>query len=50
MPVPLRRLTRVVVITHEPEVAEYATRQIHFRDGKVAQDIKNEHIKQPERV
>jgi len=38
----------VVLITHEPEVAEYATRQIHFRDGKVAQDIKNEHIKQRE--
>jgi putative ABC transport system ATP-binding protein len=45
-----RKGITVVVITHEPEVAEYATRQIHFRDGKVAQDIKNEHIKQPERV
>jgi putative ABC transport system ATP-binding protein len=38
----------VVLITHEPEVAEYATRQIHFRDGKIAQDIKNEHIKHNE--
>jgi putative ABC transport system ATP-binding protein len=37
----------VVVITHEPEVAEYASRQIHFRDGKIAQDIKNEHVKKP---
>jgi putative ABC transport system ATP-binding protein len=43
-----RKGITVVVITHEPEVAEYATRQIHFRDGKVAQDIKNEHIKQRE--
>jgi putative ABC transport system ATP-binding protein len=36
----------VVLITHEPEVAEYATRHIHFRDGKVASDAKNEHIRQ----
>jgi putative ABC transport system ATP-binding protein len=43
-----RKGITVVVITHEPEVAEYASRQIHFRDGKVAQDIKNEHIKQRE--
>jgi putative ABC transport system ATP-binding protein len=28
----------VVVITHEAEVAHYATRQIHFRDGKVEVD------------
>ena len=25
----------VIVITHEPEVAEYATRQVHFRDGNI---------------
>jgi putative ABC transport system ATP-binding protein len=43
-----RKGITVVLITHEPEVAEYATRQIHFRDGKIAQDIKNEHIKQRE--
>ncbi len=28
----------VVVITHENEVAEYAKRQIHFRDGKIETD------------
>jgi putative ABC transport system ATP-binding protein len=28
----------VVLITHEPEVAEYATRQIHFRDGRIESD------------
>jgi putative ABC transport system ATP-binding protein len=28
----------VVVITHETEVAEYAGRQIHFRDGKIEID------------
>ena len=43
-----RKGITVVLITHEPEVAEYATRQIHFRDGKIAQDIKNDHIKHNE--
>jgi putative ABC transport system ATP-binding protein len=28
----------VVLITHEPEVADYARRQIHFRDGKIESD------------
>jgi putative ABC transport system ATP-binding protein len=28
----------VVVITHEAEVAHYASRQIHFRDGKIESD------------
>jgi putative ABC transport system ATP-binding protein len=28
----------VVVITHENEVAAYAKRQIHFRDGKIESD------------
>jgi putative ABC transport system ATP-binding protein len=28
----------VVLITHEPEVAEYASRQIHFRDGRIESD------------
>jgi putative ABC transport system ATP-binding protein len=28
----------VVVITHEAEVAHYASRQIHFRDGKIEVD------------
>ncbi|MDP3740277.1 MAG: ABC transporter ATP-binding protein [Hyphomonadaceae bacterium] len=31
----------VVVITHEPEVAHYASRQIHFRDGKIETDTAN---------
>ncbi|HEX5007609.1 MAG TPA: ABC transporter ATP-binding protein [Hyphomonadaceae bacterium] len=31
----------VVLITHEPEVADYATRQIHFRDGRVESDKLN---------
>jgi len=28
----------VVVITHENDVAEYAKRQIHFRDGRIESD------------
>jgi putative ABC transport system ATP-binding protein len=28
----------IVLITHEPEVAHYARRQIHFRDGKIEVD------------
>ncbi|HVY89928.1 MAG TPA: ABC transporter ATP-binding protein [Hyphomonadaceae bacterium] len=31
----------VVVITHENEVAEYASRQIHFRDGQIEIDSAN---------
>jgi len=31
----------VVVITHEAEVAHYARRQIHFRDGKIEVDTAN---------
>jgi putative ABC transport system ATP-binding protein len=31
----------VVVITHEPEVAHYASRQIHFRDGQIEIDSAN---------
>ncbi|HQP33871.1 MAG TPA: ABC transporter ATP-binding protein [Polyangiaceae bacterium] len=28
----------IVMVTHEPEMAEYCRRQVHFRDGKVAED------------
>jgi len=28
----------VILVTHEQEVADYATRQIHFKDGRVEQD------------
>jgi putative ABC transport system ATP-binding protein len=31
----------IVMVTHEPEIAEFAERVIHFRDGKVDQDHKN---------
>jgi putative ABC transport system ATP-binding protein len=35
----------VIVITHEPEVAEYATRQVHFRDGNIESDTANPEVK-----
>ncbi len=39
----LQRLNRdagitIVVITHEPDIAEYAQRVVHFRDGRVVED------------
>jgi putative ABC transport system ATP-binding protein len=35
----------VVVITHENEVAGYASRQIHFRDGRIESDSANPGLK-----
>jgi putative ABC transport system ATP-binding protein len=34
----------IVLITHEDEVAAYAKRQIHFRDGKIETDTGNPDI------
>lgn len=31
----------IVMITHEPEVAEYASRRITFRDGRIVSDTAN---------
>jgi putative ABC transport system ATP-binding protein len=33
----------IILITHEPAVAEYAHRAIHLRDGQVAQDVRQSH-------
>ena len=33
----------IILITHEPDVAEYAHRAIHLRDGRVAQDVRQSH-------
>jgi len=35
----------IVVITHEDEVAAYAKRQIHFRDGQIESDSANPDLK-----
>ncbi len=39
----LQRLNReqgitIVLVTHEPDIASYASRQIHFRDGRIVRD------------
>ena len=31
----------VIMITHEPDIALYAKRDIHFRDGRVVEDREN---------
>ncbi len=37
----------VVLITHETEVAAYASRQIHFRDGRIESDSAHPDLKRP---
>ena len=34
----------IVLVTHEPHIAEYAKRQVHLRDGLVERDFLNGHI------
>ena len=33
----------IVLITHEPEIAQYAHRVIHLRDGQVEEDVRQAH-------
>jgi putative ABC transport system ATP-binding protein len=33
----------IILITHEPEVAEYAHRVIHLRDGQSSEDVRQSH-------
>jgi putative ABC transport system ATP-binding protein len=44
-----RRLT-VVVVTHEPDIAQYAKRIIQFRDGRIHRDIPVENRKDAGKV
>jgi putative ABC transport system ATP-binding protein len=32
----------IVMVTHEPEMAAYADRQIHFVDGRLTNDFQKE--------
>ncbi len=34
----------VILVTHEPDIAEYAHRIIRLKDGEIESDIRNEHI------
>ncbi len=33
----------VLMVTHEPDMAAYARRMVHFVDGKIARDVPNPH-------
>ncbi len=33
----------IVLVTHEHDIAEYAKRQVHLRDGQIERDFLNEH-------
>ena len=34
----------IVLATHEHDIAEYAQRQVHLRDGVIEKDFLNEHV------
>jgi putative ABC transport system ATP-binding protein len=34
----------IVLVTHEHDIAEYARRQVHLRDGVVEKDFLNGHV------
>lgn len=34
----------IVLVTHEHDIAEYAKRQVHLRDGVVERDFLNGHV------
>ena len=34
----------IIFVTHNPEIAQYSSRNIFLRDGKVTSDTLNEHI------
>ena len=36
----------IVLVTHEPDIAEYATRIVGFRDGRVTSDTPVAHRRQ----
>ena len=31
----------IVMVTHDPEIAEFTERTIHFRDGRIDKDLQN---------
>jgi putative ABC transport system ATP-binding protein len=37
----------IVMVTHEPDIAQYAQRVIHVRDGQIELDMQNGHAKLP---
>jgi putative ABC transport system ATP-binding protein len=41
-----KRGITIMMVTHEPDMAEYATRTVHFRDGLVASDSQDKEVMQ----
>ena len=37
----------ILFVTHDPEIAAYCNRVVHFRDGRIERDERN-HTAQPE--
>jgi putative ABC transport system ATP-binding protein len=37
----------VVMVTHEPDMAEYARRVVHFVDGRVDSDSRSRPLREP---
>jgi putative ABC transport system ATP-binding protein len=40
----------IVMVTHDPDCAEYAERIIHLRDGQIASDVQNEIRRRSEKI
>jgi putative ABC transport system ATP-binding protein len=38
----------IVLVTHEPDIAEYAHRVVHIRDGKIFSDQPSSRVRRPE--
>jgi putative ABC transport system ATP-binding protein len=36
-----------VLVTHEPDIAEFAHRVVHIRDGMIASDVRSERARDP---
>ena len=34
----------IIFVTHNPEIAQYSSRNITLKDGKVVSDVRNEHV------
>jgi putative ABC transport system ATP-binding protein len=37
----------IVVVTHEPDIAEFAHRVVHIRDGVIASDEPSSRVRNP---
>jgi putative ABC transport system ATP-binding protein len=45
-----RQGVTIVMVTHEPDIAGYAGRIIHMKDGKIFSDGQNGSKRNPERI